>query len=134
MSASRDADFQSERRLTVVCGHSLFRHPREGGIQTLRRLAHPWVPAFAGMTKEKIRQNSSKPDWYLFQSLDKERDANELVALIIGSNSAESTPENVRNLVDRRVRDDFAAGHTVRIHGWVLSRTEARLAALVTLG
>jgi hypothetical protein len=33
-----------------------------------------------------------------------------------------------------RIRGDFAAGNTVVVEGWVLSRTEARLYALVVLG
>jgi hypothetical protein len=32
-----------------------------------------------------------------------------------------------------RVRADFAAGQTVSIQGWILARTEARLAALAAL-
>lgn len=32
-----------------------------------------------------------------------------------------------------RIRDDFAAGHTVVVDGWVLSLTEAREAAILSL-
>ena len=35
--------------------------------------------------------------------------------------------------LDDQVRDDFAAGRTVRVDGWVLSVTEARQAALFSL-
>jgi len=35
--------------------------------------------------------------------------------------------------LDRRVRDDFAAGRTVVVDGWVLSVTEARQAAMFSL-
>jgi hypothetical protein len=37
----------------------------------------------------------------------------------------------LRRRVDRRIRADFAAGRVVSVDGWVLSRTEARLYALV---
>ena len=37
---------------------------------------------------------------------------------------------SLRHRLDARVRDDFASGTTVRLDGWVLSRTEARLCAL----
>src|SRR3546814_13474921 len=38
--------------LPVTTGHSLFFViPANAGTQSARRLAHPWVPAFAGMTK-----------------------------------------------------------------------------------
>ncbi len=36
--------------------------------------------------------------------------------------------------VAARIRTDYAAGSTVVVDGWVLSRTEARLYALVALG
>jgi hypothetical protein len=35
--------------------------------------------------------------------------------------------------LDDEIRDDFAAGRTVLVDGWVLSRTEARQAALFSL-
>jgi hypothetical protein len=37
---------------------------------------------------------------------------------------------SLRALLTARVRRDFAAGDTVDISGWILSRTEARLCAL----
>ncbi|MFN2399700.1 MAG: hypothetical protein ABR543_13840 [Gemmatimonadaceae bacterium] len=36
--------------------------------------------------------------------------------------------------IERQVRDDFAAGRTVLVDGWVLSATEARQCALFSLG
>lgn len=38
-----------------------------------------------------------------------------------------------RDPVERNVRDDFAAGRTVILNGWVLSVTEARQCALFSL-
>ena len=35
--------------------------------------------------------------------------------------------------IDDQVRDDFAAGRTVLVDGWILSVTEARQAALFSL-
>jgi len=35
--------------------------------------------------------------------------------------------------IDEQVRDDFAAGRTVVVNGWVLSETEARQCALYSL-
>jgi hypothetical protein len=40
----------------------------------------------------------------------------------------------LRRAVARSVQDDFAHGRVARVQGWVLARTEARLAALVALG
>jgi hypothetical protein len=39
----------------------------------------------------------------------------------------------VREVIARRVREDFRQGRVVRLQGWVVSRTEARLCALVAL-
>jgi hypothetical protein len=36
----------------------------------------------------------------------------------------------LRALLDRQVRAEFGAGDIVRVNGWVLARTEARLCAL----
>ena len=43
---------------------------------------------------------------------------------------AASDPAAFRESVRARHREDFAAGRTVSLHGWVLSETEARLCAL----
>lgn len=40
---------------------------------------------------------------------------------------------DVRQVIARRVREDFRKGRVVRLQGWVVSLTEARLCALVTL-
>jgi len=40
-------------------------------------------------------------------------------------------PAVLRRRVDHRVRADFGAGRTVSVDGWVLSRTETRLYALI---
>src|SRR3546814_7350963 len=46
-----------DRPLPVATGHSLlFVIPAKAGIQSARRLAHPWVPAFAGMTKGRSEE------------------------------------------------------------------------------
>lgn len=41
-----------------------------------------------------------------------------------------SSPRQVRRLVARDVREDFAQGRIVKVDGWLLSLTEARLCAL----
>lgn len=38
-----------------------------------------------------------------------------------------------RATLQRVIEADFAAGDTVRLHGWILSRTECRLSALAAL-
>ena len=44
-----------------------------------------------------------------------------------------ATGEKLRQLLDLRIRQDFAEERMVTLHGWLLSLTEARLCALATL-
>lgn len=41
--------------------------------------------------------------------------------------------QQLRDVLVARQRQDFSEGQTVRVQGWVLSKTEARLCALTTL-
>jgi hypothetical protein len=47
---------------------------------------------------------------------------------------APTSAERAARGVGKRIREDYAIGHTVVVEGWVLSRTEARLYALVAIG
>jgi hypothetical protein len=49
------------------------------------------------------------------------------------SRSQNSFPWIRRRLIDDQIRDDFAAGRTIVLSGWVLSETEARQCALYSL-
>ncbi len=40
----------------------------------------------------------------------------------------------LRGHIQAKCRQDFAAGHTVVVDGWILARSEARACALVALG
>ena len=67
-----------------------------------------------------------------------EDDDDQLVRRLAGERSREvewerlaaSDPAAFRESVRARHREDFAAGRTVTLRGWVLSETEARLCAL----
>ena len=65
--------------------------------------------------------------------------APDLAAAVLGSltggarRAARLGDDEMRRLVAERVRADFEAEETVRVCGWVLSRTEARLCALTAL-
>ena len=53
---------------------------------------------------------------------------------IIGSRRQSSSLSSIwRDPTERQIRDDFAAGRTVIVDGWVLSTTEARQCALFSL-
>lgn len=65
-----------------------------------------------------------------------ERDPGRLAALIsscCGEGVFDSDGEALRRSLVRRTRQDFAEGQIVRLHGWMLSVTEARLCGLVAL-
>jgi len=61
-----------------------------------------------------------------------ESEAHVLEAAILAHAPADASAEPRRWLADR-IQQDFARGETVTIDGWVLSRTEARQAALYSL-
>lgn len=65
---------------------------------------------------------------------DGEHDTGHLVAAL-NRGLDDRSPERprLRAALDRRIRADFAESETVRVQGWVLSRTEARLCALAAL-
>lgn len=70
------------------------------------------------------------------QQFPLERQARVLTELIgtaltqAGSGPPVAGPDNWLSRLDARVRTEFGAGDIVRINGWVLARTEARLCAL----
>lgn len=41
--------------------------------------------------------------------------------------------QNLRELLERMIREDFAVDRVVKLQGWILSATEARLCALAAL-
>jgi hypothetical protein len=45
----------------------------------------------------------------------------------------DATDESLRQLLDRMIRDDFGNDRIVKLQGWVLAITEARLCALAAL-
>jgi hypothetical protein len=46
--------------------------------------------------------------------------------------AAAASDDDLRGLIAARVREDFDSGQTVRVDGWLLSCTEARLCALAS--
>jgi hypothetical protein len=74
---------------------------------------------------------------YLVQT-PREASADRLVAaLAAGPRGAALARLGQRRLgahLAKRIRSDFAAGRTVTVRGWIVSVTEARLAALVVIG
>lgn len=62
-----------------------------------------------------------------------ERTSDRLVAAIGGAVPLDGAASEVRRLIRQRVRRDFAEGSIVRVEGWILSLTEARLYALAAL-
>ena len=90
--------------------------------------------ALAGFFEDR-RSAASVGEEYLRLHPTEDDDA-QLVRRLAGGREAEwerlaaSDPAAFRERVRARHRDDFAAGRTVALRGWVLSETEARLCAL----
>ncbi|HBY96447.1 MAG TPA: hypothetical protein DEP84_21305 [Chloroflexi bacterium] len=74
------------------------------------------------------------------QNVPQEADAQTLVNLLSlgpvhnNSESRNATTNTLRELLQLRMRQDFEEGQIVKLQGWILSVTEARLCALVALG
>ena len=60
-----------------------------------------------------------------------ERNGDALVAALLGD--AAGVPADATPIVAEGIRSDFERGRVVDLHGWRLSRTECRLAALAAL-
>jgi hypothetical protein len=64
-------------------------------------------------------------------------DAQELIKQICASwnepQIAHATTETIKALLQNRQRDDFEKDRIVKVRGWILSETEARLCALAAL-
>lgn len=67
-----------------------------------------------------------------------EEHAGDLIKLLTGDDGSESERKSMglrarRRWLKRQVRADFASGQLIEIHGWLLSRTEARQCALFSI-
>ena len=60
-----------------------------------------------------------------------ERNGDALVAALLGD--AADVPADATSIVVEQIRSDFERGRVVDLHGWRLSRSECRLAALAAL-
>jgi hypothetical protein len=86
--------------------------------------------AFASFDRLRWRELGRS---YLMQYPD-DRDVNGWIAgMVDGSGECCSDGEELVRAIVEKISADFDAGETVSIEGWMLSRTEARLAALVVL-
>jgi hypothetical protein len=78
-------------------------------------------------------QSAARLGRLYLEGAPQEADAARLVALINAAPAPTDTDEALRAKLDARIRDDFINNDLVAVDGWLLSRTEARLCALVSL-
>jgi hypothetical protein len=96
------------------------------GSENAQALAQPGLIEMLGA--ERAREIGTQ----YRATMPKENTAAALRAAI--SNSQHKTfPWIGRRSIDEQIRDDFAAGRTVVVSGWVLAETEARQCALYSL-
>jgi len=62
-----------------------------------------------------------------------ENDPDKLKAILLPSNRQPADVNTITGYLSVRVKNDFKAGDTVTVSGWVLARTEARQCALFYL-
>jgi hypothetical protein len=62
-----------------------------------------------------------------------ESNSDKLKAILLPSNEQATDVNNIARSLSVRVKNDFQAGDTVTVSGWVLARTEARQCALFYL-
>jgi hypothetical protein len=81
---------------------------------------------------EKMLREAGKA---YIRKMPAENSANKIIKLLSGNDSiAKSSNEiDIHRYLDEKVRDDFKAGRTINVQGWVLSITEARQCALFAL-
>jgi hypothetical protein len=90
------------------------------------------------LTKEMVRIFRDYPSCGLaigrgyLAAVPSEASEAELTSLIIGDGT-KLGPLGLKEWLDSRIRKDFDEDRVVSIGGWILSATEARLCALVTL-
>ena len=63
-----------------------------------------------------------------------ESNKDKLVQLLADNNIANSKDEKkIHDYLDKKIQNDFEAGNTVMVNGWILAVTEARQCALFSL-
>ncbi|MBA3342883.1 MAG: hypothetical protein H0T48_13745 [Gemmatimonadaceae bacterium] len=98
------------------------------GGEDIRALARPELLSMLGA--ERVRELGV----HYRAAVPKENTTAALRAAIIdGGHRGLRFPWTPRPSMEQQVRDDFAAGQTVLVQGWVLSATEARQCALFSL-
>jgi hypothetical protein len=80
-------------------------------------------------------ENMIKDVGKTYLKMSAEKDEKKLVQLLANNNTiANSTDEKaIHQYLDEKIKQDFKAGNTVLVKGWVLAVTEARQCALFSL-
>lgn len=97
-----------------------------GASYDVHALAHPHLLSLLG--PQSVREVGAR----YREMVPAENHVNTLRAAILTARSLR-VPRAPRPAVATLVRDDFAAGRTIVVQGWVLSATEARQCALFSL-
>jgi hypothetical protein len=132
----------------VVAGRRAFLTALlSAGLCILRRPLSVWASPSESRSDDVLglrlagllrhRESAAAIGWEYLRRVRQEEDRETLLNLITRGCGRpprlELDDEELRECIRMRVRQDFDEGYTVRIHGWIVSSTEARLCALATL-
>lgn len=129
---------------------------RRGFVVTALGLAATTLTARFGSTRQVMDHDTATDAERLVRSFSSPESAAELGRAYLATASRESSPAllvdriaaglpngykvlrmaddgQLKSLLARRLKEDFMAGNTVTVDGWVISQTEARLCALAAL-
>jgi hypothetical protein len=125
-------------KLSLAATVTVFVQAQLPGTQTLQQFQESLLPTrLAGILAHQ--ESAQVIGTAYLQQYPQEGNARILLDRIVSSPTAgdielfNGTDQGLRQLLDRMIREDFGADRVVKLQGWILATTEARLCALATL-
>jgi len=125
-------------KLTLATTVTVFVHSQLPGTQALQHAQQNLLPArLAAILTHK--QSANMLGAAYIQQYPHEANARILLDRIVNSptsgdlNLFNGTDQSLRQLLDSIIREDFGVDRVVKLQGWILAITEARLCALAAL-
>jgi hypothetical protein len=125
-------------KLTLAATVTVFVHSQLPGTQALQH-APQGLLATRLVAILAHRESANLIGAAYVQQYPQEADVRILLDRIVSSPAAgdlelfKGTDQSLRELLDRMIREDFGVDRVVKLQGWILAMTEARLCALAAL-